>query len=71
MARTRKCAECGSEEEMRWLALHPSGVPVYSLHGKARGVNKGEIPMLTELVELEKKIQQHQKIVMFLPESLM
>ena len=20
----RKCAECGSGEEMRWLALHPS-----------------------------------------------
>ena len=24
VARTRKCAECGSDEEMRWLALHPS-----------------------------------------------
>ena len=24
VARTRKCAECGSDEEMWWLALHPS-----------------------------------------------
>ena len=24
VARMRKCAECGSDEEMRWLALHPS-----------------------------------------------
>ena len=24
MARTRKFAECGSDEKMRWLALHPS-----------------------------------------------
>ena len=24
VARTRKCAECGSDEKMRWLALHPS-----------------------------------------------
>ena len=24
VARTRKCAECGSDEYMRWLALHPS-----------------------------------------------
>ena len=24
VARTRNCAECGSDEEMRWLALHPS-----------------------------------------------
>ena len=24
VALTRNCAECGSEEEMRWLALHPS-----------------------------------------------
>ena len=23
VARTRNCAECGSGEEMRWLALHP------------------------------------------------
>ena len=23
-ARTRNCAELGSDEEMRWLALHPS-----------------------------------------------
>ena len=22
VARTRKCAECGSDKEMRWLALH-------------------------------------------------
>ena len=25
MARTRNCVECGSDEEMRWLALLPSG----------------------------------------------
>ena len=24
VARTRKCSECGSDEEMRGLALHPS-----------------------------------------------
>ena len=24
LARTRNCAECGSDEEMMWLALHPS-----------------------------------------------
>ena len=24
LARTRNCAECGLDEEMRWLALHPS-----------------------------------------------
>ena len=24
VAQTRKCSECGSDEEMRWLALHPS-----------------------------------------------
>ena len=24
VARTRKCAECGSDQEMRGLALHPS-----------------------------------------------
>ena len=23
VARTRKCVECGSEEEISWLALHP------------------------------------------------
>ena len=27
MARARKCAECGSDEEMRWFALHPSSHP--------------------------------------------
>ena len=24
VTRTRNCAECGLDEEMRWLALHPS-----------------------------------------------
>ena len=24
VARTRNCAECGSDEKMRWLAIHPS-----------------------------------------------
>ena len=24
LARSRNCGECGSDEEMRWLALHPS-----------------------------------------------
>ena len=24
VAKTRHCVECGSDAEMRWLALHPS-----------------------------------------------
>ena len=27
VAWTRKCAECGSDEEIRWLAPHPSWKP--------------------------------------------
>ena len=29
MARTRNFAECGSDEEMRWPALHPSSMAIH------------------------------------------
>ena len=36
VARTRKCAECGSNEEMRWLALHPSYKHTYGDNNGAK-----------------------------------
>ena len=40
VARTRNCEECGSDEEMRWLALHPSVTPPKKCLGNRPGLIK-------------------------------
>ena len=57
---TRKCAECCSNEEMKWLALHPSRTTIFVYYNKIKdetknktNVNEGELTLLRSKVKLK------------------